>query len=511
MVTSPFQAHHVLPKAVFDNALLKTLQKSGLVEMNADRNLLNAPASDGMAKELGISPHRGPHPTYSDAVRERLQRLEDSPDGQKALNGHAGAQKRIAEKVLHLQDTLKVGIANGDLDITRLKGADLDAMKARIGHFFDGIDDYARTHADEIARMGKLTGPEAKWAGVLQTPEKADITLKALEKAGSANALKEFGAAVAQAEEAGHLKVSPVFAEKLGGSLMKGVKVLGAAGLAFDIATSAAEARELANDGDAPGAIDVLYGLAARLTFGWAGAEAGAAGGALFGPVGAIVGGLVGGAAGVIGGEPAARAINNAVGALSEAAGFGSKVPKAKFHANGEVTVTEYDPGTGKAVTVRRHADDDTLQHESRFDPETGQLKEKTYYRPDSDGGWDTMTHKFDAEGNKVKEIFRYDDEDMRHVYNLNAQGEKTTKVVYQDDKVTEKTYYRPDSDGGWDTRTDQFDAKGQKIKEVFRYDDENMRHEYSLNVQGDKTVKDVYRDGALREQTLYDTNDSKS
>ncbi|ADY66056.1 hypothetical protein [Agrobacterium tumefaciens] len=99
-------------------------------------------------------------------------------------------------------------------------------------------------------------------------------------------------------------------------TLFKGLKVLGVAGLTYDIWTSTVEAADASTRGDRAGAGNIVARLAGRLYFGLKGGAIGAGYGAAIGASGgpvslasAVVGGLVGGVMGAVGGDAAVDAL----------------------------------------------------------------------------------------------------------------------------------------------------------------------------------------------------------
>lgn len=112
-----FQDHHVLEQQAFRNSdLLEALVESGLVEKDAFANRINMPSDRTLAQGLGISPHNGgPIRDYQQGTMLRLSALAESRDGIAALEGDLQAMERVAARVHHLRDTMKLGLVNGDL------------------------------------------------------------------------------------------------------------------------------------------------------------------------------------------------------------------------------------------------------------------------------------------------------------------------------------------------------------------------------------------------------------
>lgn len=215
--TPVFQGHHVIEQDAYKQSrLLRELSKQDLFDLHAPRNLLNLPVDRTLAAQLDLSPHPGgPLGAYSEGVQLRLERLQQSPDGQAALRGDRAAAERMAVRVGELTDTMKAGLVNGDLHSNTPQGMTREQANARIREFFGDIDGYRQTHAAQIAEIGKMPAQEARWAGVTRSEGNVVATLDAVEQPGMkpvagdpAAGRQSLGTAVAQANEAGRLPVS---------------------------------------------------------------------------------------------------------------------------------------------------------------------------------------------------------------------------------------------------------------------------------------------------------------
>lgn len=215
--TPVFQGHHVIEQDAYKQSrLLRELSKQDLFDLHAPRNLLNLPVDRTLAAQLGLSPHPGgPLGAYSEGVQLRLERLQQSPDGQAALRGDRAAAERMAVRVGELTDTMKAGLVNGDLHSNTPQGMTREQANARIREFFGDIDGYRQSHATQIAEIGKMPAQEARWAGVTRSEGNVVATLDAVEQPGMkpvagdpAAGRQSLGTAVAQANEAGRLPVS---------------------------------------------------------------------------------------------------------------------------------------------------------------------------------------------------------------------------------------------------------------------------------------------------------------
>lgn len=215
--TPVFQGHHVIEQDAYKQSrLLRELSKQDLFDLHAPRNLLNLPVDRALAAQLDLSPHPGgPLGAYSEGVQLRLERLQQSPDGQAALRGDRAAAERMAVRVGELTDTMKAGLVNGDLHSNTPQGMTREQTNARIREFFGDIDGYRQTHTTQIAEIGRMPGQEARWAGVTRSEGNVAATLDAIEQpamkpvAGDPAAGRQsLGTAVAQANEAGRLPLS---------------------------------------------------------------------------------------------------------------------------------------------------------------------------------------------------------------------------------------------------------------------------------------------------------------
>ncbi|NEK70635.1 MAG: hypothetical protein G3W70_23020, partial [Xanthomonas perforans] len=104
-----FQDHHAIEQQTLDRSpLLKALSNAGHFDIHAPENRLFLPSNPAFAQTLGITPHSGgPIADYQVGLRQRLWRLEQTPDGVGALAGDADALERIAGRVETLRDTVR--------------------------------------------------------------------------------------------------------------------------------------------------------------------------------------------------------------------------------------------------------------------------------------------------------------------------------------------------------------------------------------------------------------------
>ena len=347
MVDIPaFQSHHIIEQqAVGKSALLEALIELGLFKVGDQANLINLPRERTVAIKMGVSPHLGgPIKEYSNGLAFQLAELEKSPDGQLAMKGDKSAALRVAGEVSSLRNTMRSAIINGDL-FTNFPDENLaEVTRAINDSFYKDPKSYASKHPVEIDRFDK--GQFNGWDAATASEAKLKSALEAIEQTGykgakgAAEVAKlELGLAVAKARQSGRLVVSPTFAQKLDGTweaqllneilsgkatvssiqmpmVFTGLKILGVAGLFYDITTSTAEAANAVDKGDKAGAGNIMARLAGRIYLGMEGAAIGAAVGAALGAAGgpaalatSVVGALVGGVSGAILGDAAVDAL----------------------------------------------------------------------------------------------------------------------------------------------------------------------------------------------------------
>ena len=333
-----FQGHHVVEQKTFKASdLVKKLSQEELFDLHGLRNLVVLPADQTLAARMGLSPHTGgPLSAYTDELAATLRDLEISPDGQATLRGDQAAAKRIAARVHDLTDTLKAGLVNGDLLTNTPQGMTPAQANARIQAFFGDLDGYRQRHASQIADLGRMSAPEARWAGVTKSETRVQAALDAADQPGSSTLSERWGGrqslgtAIADANQAGRLPVSPDMETRLrtafpqempptlrgpvpvpGGGVpdsvrgARGWRVAGGAGvalMAYDLVDTGHRVVELRADGNAAGAASAQAHFVGRNAGGilggfLLGAGYGAVSGSWTGP-GAIATGIVGGVGG---------------------------------------------------------------------------------------------------------------------------------------------------------------------------------------------------------------------
>ncbi len=350
-----FQSHHIIAQqAVGKSALLEALIDQGLFKADDQANLINLPRERSVAVKMNVSPHLGgPIKEYSMGLASQLAELENSPDGQLAMKGDKSAALRVAGEVNSLRNTMRAAIINGEL-FTNVPDENLGEVTRAINDkFFKDPEAYANKHAVQIGRFDK--GQFNGWDVATASEAKLKTALEAIEQTGyksakgAADAAKlELGLAVAEARQSGRLIVSLTLAQKIDATweaqLLKeilsgratvssihmpmvftGLKILGTAGLLYDITTSTAEAANAVDKGDKASAGNTMARLAGRIYLGMEGAAKGAAVGAAIGAAlgaaggpaalaSSVAGALVGGVGGAILGDAAVDALWKAAG-----------------------------------------------------------------------------------------------------------------------------------------------------------------------------------------------------
>ena len=336
--TPVFQGHHIIEQQAFEESrLLQRLSELGLVDRDGPQNMLNLPADKELAAQLGVSPHRGgPLGEYSKGLRDALDELADTVDGQAAQRGDQAAAERIAVRVDRLTDTLRAGLINGDLLVNTPQGMRPEQANERTRAFFGDLDGYQQRHASQIAEFAKMPALERQWAGVTKSEGNVATTLDAIEEpdvrpvaSDSAAGRRSLGNAIAQANEAGRLGLSESIEVRLratfpsempptlvrapglstspgmGRALSGGATALVGLLTAADGVESLNRASALYDMNNATGARSELIHFGSRNIGAWGGALLGAGFGASVssptGP-GAVIGGIVGGAVGLVGG-----------------------------------------------------------------------------------------------------------------------------------------------------------------------------------------------------------------
>lgn len=96
--------------------LLQRLSRAGLFEVDSPVNALNLPVERAFAEKLGCAQFCAePISSYREGMLGQLQKIENSTQGQAALQGDESGLRFAADSVENLQLTIKAALINGDL------------------------------------------------------------------------------------------------------------------------------------------------------------------------------------------------------------------------------------------------------------------------------------------------------------------------------------------------------------------------------------------------------------
>lgn len=213
-----FQDHHAIEQQTLNRSpLLKTISDAGYFNIHASENRIFLPADPAFAETLGITPHSGgPIADYQVGLQQRLRRLEQTPDGARALAGDPDALARIAGRVDTLRDTIRVGLINGDLYTNAPYGHRADDIRPKVQSFFQNEQGYGQGNAAQLQRMKGFAPVDNGWAGVTRTEGRVVSTLQYIETVpnpltrGGAIELQRHGLslAISNAHHGGRLSLS---------------------------------------------------------------------------------------------------------------------------------------------------------------------------------------------------------------------------------------------------------------------------------------------------------------
>ena len=178
-----FQDHHSIEQQTLKNSqILSYLQDSGKFNIHAQENRIFLPAHPQFAHSLGVTPHSGgPLGEYQKQMLERLRRIEESIDGQDALNGDALAVDRVTKRVELLRDTVRVGLINGDLYTNTPVGKTPLQANIAVQNFFRTLPAYYQNHAGQIQALQGFTGVDSGWSAIVHSESKVVGTLAHIE------------------------------------------------------------------------------------------------------------------------------------------------------------------------------------------------------------------------------------------------------------------------------------------------------------------------------------------
>ncbi|MGH8390125.1 MAG: XVIPCD domain-containing protein [Pseudomonas sp.] len=112
---------------------------------------------------------------------DRLDALQESRDGQAALEGDPSAIDRITKRVEQLRDTVKVGLVNGDLNTNTPLGQTPAATTQRVRYFFDNIPTYFQAHAQQIEALKGFHGVDHGWGAIVHTESRIVTMLNKID------------------------------------------------------------------------------------------------------------------------------------------------------------------------------------------------------------------------------------------------------------------------------------------------------------------------------------------
>lgn len=178
-----FQDHHNIEQQTLKNSeLLAKLQDAGKFDIHAPENRLFLPASPQFAQPLGITPHSGgPLGAYQDGMLERLDRLQETLDGQAAIGGDRAAMDRVVKRVEQLRDTVKVGLINGDLNTNTPLGQTPALTSQKVRYFFRNIPTYYQDHAQQVEALKGINGVDLGWGAVANSESRIVTTLNQIQ------------------------------------------------------------------------------------------------------------------------------------------------------------------------------------------------------------------------------------------------------------------------------------------------------------------------------------------
>ncbi|QNH20350.1 hypothetical protein HEP73_01250 [Xanthomonas sp. GW] len=214
-----FQDHHAIEQQTLErNQLLKALSGAGYFDIHSPENRIFLPADPAFAKTLGTTPHSGgPISDYQNGLIDRLGRLEQTPDGMKALSGDPDALGRIAGRVETLRDTVRVGLVNGDLHTNAPLGLRADDIRPSVQNFFRNEVAYGQANAAQLQGLQGYAPVDHGWVAVTHTEGRVVSTLQHIQSVpnpltrGGAVELQRHGLsqAISNAYHDGRLTLSP--------------------------------------------------------------------------------------------------------------------------------------------------------------------------------------------------------------------------------------------------------------------------------------------------------------
>ncbi|NIJ69021.1 XVIPCD domain-containing protein [Xanthomonas sp. 60] len=181
-----FQSHHAIEQQAFTrDPLLQALVDSGRLSKDAATNLINLPNDKALAQAIGVTPHTGrPIREYGLGLKDALEDLAATKDGQAALRADPDALDRVALKVQRLSDTAQVALINGDLRTNIALGQTMDQTRAVTQAFFGDPNGYAIQNATQLNAYGQASANARQWSGVTHNEGRIVSTLQHFHSSG---------------------------------------------------------------------------------------------------------------------------------------------------------------------------------------------------------------------------------------------------------------------------------------------------------------------------------------
>ncbi|CTP89483.1 hypothetical protein A6R71_15615 [Xanthomonas translucens pv. arrhenatheri] len=181
-----FQPHHAIEQQAFtSDSLLQVLVDNGRFNKDAATNLIHLPNDKALAHAIGITPHTGrPIKEYGLGLKDALEDLATTKDGQAALMEDPDALDRVALKVQRLSDTAQVALINGDLRTNIALGQAMDQTRAITQAFFVDPNGYAAQNTTQLDAHAQASANARQWGGVTHNEGRIVSTLQHFHSSG---------------------------------------------------------------------------------------------------------------------------------------------------------------------------------------------------------------------------------------------------------------------------------------------------------------------------------------
>jgi hypothetical protein len=183
---SIFEDHHVIPRWFSDHPVVELLSRNKLFDIEAASNRLYMPSDRELARNMGLSPHKGVSVgSYATGVGRFLGQLQESDKFSIAQSDDKVALAELAAELKTFQTSMKVALINGDLHTNYPVSDSNDAVNDRNKAYYSANRDYATKHADQVEvvndlqrELGASDQADAdKWVSLL-TSDKATMAEK---------------------------------------------------------------------------------------------------------------------------------------------------------------------------------------------------------------------------------------------------------------------------------------------------------------------------------------------